>query len=324
MQTAEGRREFLLERNAIGGSTGAMILGASKYGTAADAYDEIVAAMDGTVVVEEPTPDQQRGNVLEPVAAQMYHERTGRRIRRQTKRRLHPERPHVMAHIDRQILRDSQGNGSTRGTGVLEIKCPRHHVLARAKREGLPESYVVQLQHYLYVFGYEWGSYGIFNAEGMELVHFDMERDDELIHDVMLPAYDRFWDEHVIPRMRPEEPIVDDFDVPDLAPGEMTVIEGEEWEQALTDLEEAYELTKAAGEIKQTAIAAVKEIMSSFNAQVSEGGTTRVYWKPSKPGKMMDSKRLKKFLAGHGMTIADFQKEKKASRPFKPYFGVRS
>lgn len=126
----------------------------------------------------------ERGNRLEDIAAEEYTKKTERRIQKSFKCYTYSD--WGRGHIDRLILKDK------RGSGVLEIKVPGEHMFRKIKREGLPESYILQLQYYLLLTGCNWGSYCIFWADGWELLSFDMERNIQLIDVIMAKAVS-FW-----------------------------------------------------------------------------------------------------------------------------------
>ena len=59
-------------------------------------------------------------------------------------------------------------------------------------KEGLPESYILQMQFYLDVLGMEWGAYAILWPDGWRLEVFEVKRDEKLIK-VILKKAKEFW-----------------------------------------------------------------------------------------------------------------------------------
>lgn len=117
----------------------------------------------------------RRGQMLEPVAAYLYTEATGRKLWRSGVRR-HPQFPELLAHQDRQIV----GVEGKPGRGVLEIKVPGAGAYQKYSQEGLPAPYVLQLQWAMLVTGAQWGAFCMFWADGFEVQQFDIDRDEAL------------------------------------------------------------------------------------------------------------------------------------------------
>jgi putative phage-type endonuclease len=245
------RKQWLKDRQSgIGGSDIAAIMGKSSFGkTAADVYDEKVAQV---IVDPEPSPDMQRGMALEDVAVEEYVKRTGRLVRRQPMRR-HRDYPVLMANIDRQIV------GDPRGPGTLEVKVPRMSTFFRIKSKGLSDDYILQNQQYSEVYDYSWGAFSIFNADTWQVVHFDIDRDQE-IGQVILQQARSFWEDYVLKHIRPPEPEALDLNLPDVG-GEIIVLDDPVFQDAMRDLWEARDLAKASEELKKASEQKVKDLI---------------------------------------------------------------
>jgi putative phage-type endonuclease len=126
----------------------------------------------------------ERGNKLEDIAAKEYAEKTGRKLRKSYQ--CFRRGTWAAAHIDRKIIQNENGRG------VLEIKVPGERMFNQIKYNGLPEAYILQLQHYLLVTGWEWGGYCIFWADGWKLLDFDVERNETLIKEISSAGI-AFW-----------------------------------------------------------------------------------------------------------------------------------
>ncbi len=272
-------RESWLEqrRTGIGGSDVAALLGKDPFGgNPATLYDDKL----GLVPDEPPTPVMEAGRILESTVAMLYSEATDRKIRSQPMRR-HKEHPFMVGNIDRQILKDP------RGPGVLEIKCPGLKVFADAKAYGLGVAYILQMQHYLEVFGYAWGSFAVFGRERWKLLHFDVERDAD-VGAFLVEEETKFW-RAVENRERPSEVAPDLPDLPEVS-GEVVVRSDPEWLVAVAALAEARNLTKTAGELEAVAKGAVKSLMGGFGIQ--EGGGYRFYHQ-ERPGRAQHAQTVK-------------------------------
>lgn len=265
-----GRAAWLRERRTgLGGSDAAAVLGLNPYRSPMDVYLDKTGQ---TPLDEGPTAAMERGRVLEPVAADLYAAQTGRKIRRQPMRR-HQQHEWMIGNVDRQIL-----SGEDRPTGVLEIKCPGLRTLATIKAHGLPDRYVVQLQHYLGVYGYEWGSFCLFNAESWQLIHFDLEAEPDLIGEI-IERERTFWIRHVLAGLPPEEGETKQLEIPEV-PGEIRVMDSAEARQAAEELAEARTLKAAAAELEDAAKERMQGLMEAEGADAAEiPGAARIYWR---------------------------------------------
>ncbi len=124
----------------------------------------------------EETSAMERGKLLEPVAIEVYRGRTGRRAVQDGELYRHDDYHWMLVHPDGMILDPKKP-----GAGVLEIKVLGWHSFARQKREGLEESYILQLQHSMAVTGCQWGSFGILCLEPWQFLWFDVDQDEALI-----------------------------------------------------------------------------------------------------------------------------------------------
>jgi len=129
-----------------------------------------------------------RGIELEPIVARLYHRETSREMLAGGFWRDHDD-PWLIVHPDRLI---QPGTGTFTGLGVLEIKCPSVRTFLECKRNGLPEAWVLQVQHALGITKLAWGSFAVFSAELWELLHFDIPADADLIAKIRAEA-SRFW-----------------------------------------------------------------------------------------------------------------------------------
>lgn len=158
--------EFLAERlSGVGGSDQADVFSLD-YGCRRRG----VLAKRG-VAPDHPLRDPvlKRGQQLEDLVAIEYSERTGREVKRVGMLR-HPEHPEIMVHCDRLI------EDPDMGPGVLECKTANREMFARFRRDGMPESYILQLQHGLHVTGREWGSFAVLHPDSWRFMAFDVAR----------------------------------------------------------------------------------------------------------------------------------------------------
>lgn len=65
--------------------------------------------------------------------------------------------------------------------GVLEVKTAGHWVMREFVGHGLPERYIYQLQHYLWLTGLSKGFYAVMDRESGKMLDFQVDRSDKLI-----------------------------------------------------------------------------------------------------------------------------------------------
>ena len=156
-------------QQGIGGSDAPVCAGLSPYKSPLQLYYEKRGELTPDTAETEAI---EWGTRLEAVVAAAYEEKTGRSVRRQP-RKAHPDLPWMFGNIDRQIV------GDKRGVGVLEVKTTNTFAL-KDWDHGPPDAAMLQLQHYLAIYGYSWGSIAVL-VGGQHFKHFDIDRDDELI-----------------------------------------------------------------------------------------------------------------------------------------------
>lgn len=298
-------RKKILQREGVGGSDTPTVMGVNPFETALELWEKKTGRRDQ----QDPTPAMMRGTALEPMAAEIYAEKTGRKIRRVNTMLRHTEHSWMTGNIDREILNDG------RGPGVLEIKCPGLQVFGKAKREGLPAAYGLQLQHYLAVSNRRWGAFAVFNAEKWELIFFDIDADPEL-QNLIIAKDAEFW--QCVQDDRP--PVLDAapaLDLPTVGPSELITIDSPEWKIAVERLREAREIKTEAEALEDEAKAALQDIMTTQGADVAEGSGARIYWKQS-PGRVtVDSRRLQK---EQPEIYSQYAKTGQPFKTFKPFF----
>jgi len=177
---------WLAERQlGIGGSDEHHVFSEPPYGCARRLwYDKRGVDQD---YPEDETAVMQRGTRLEDLVAELYAERTGRTVERRGTI-VSVEHPFLRVNVDRVIL-NAPGQD---GPGVLEVKTHNYWMFRLAKKRGLQTAHILQVQHALFVTGYRWASYAILHPDSWDLIHFDVERDDALIAQ-MVDAGAAFW-----------------------------------------------------------------------------------------------------------------------------------
>ena len=91
------------------------------------------------------------GKALEPFFIEKYAQQAGRHIASVGDFMAHAEIPYLIVHVDAYVYDDARftGQEDVHLPGVLEIKSCGRGAFYKYKREGLPEDYILQLQHTL-------------------------------------------------------------------------------------------------------------------------------------------------------------------------------
>ena len=153
-----------------------------------------------------------RGQRWEPIAAEVYREKTGRTIRR-----CHPKADEVATMLrpqpDYEIVNDARG--PEWGRGMLSIKNPGREMFLKIKqaitaltniidpkteweRKQLEDGknalrpYILQLQSEFAGQKVKWGSFGVYWPDGDDIVYVDIEADAGIISNIRDKAIE-FW-----------------------------------------------------------------------------------------------------------------------------------
>jgi len=306
-------------KSGLGSSDMPIVLGVSPWTRPEDLFE----IKKGRRPEPEESPAMRRGKVLEAVAAELYQEKTGRKLWRSNQTIRHKNYNWMLAHLDRRIVGEGEvrfGDRVGLGVGALEIKCPGLRMFAKCRREGLPYYYLVQLQHQMDVAGYEWGAFAVFNSELWEMIYFDVPRDQELI-DLIHEKGAEFWKLLETEEFYPIEatPQVDAprVEIPDVKQRVIT-IESAEWAAAIARLRDAKEILTEAQALEKEAQAELIKLMEAAGAAAAEGAGARIYWIPQAGRRTFD---VKAFAKKHPeIDLAPFYKISAETRPFRPYF----
>ena len=306
------KEEWLLERQSgLGGSDASAIAGLNPYRTPLDVYHEKISDLEP----DDPNWRMEWGLIAEPIAADLYAKKTGRAIRRQPLRR-HSEYEFLIANVDRQIM---AGTADVTSPGALEIKCPGIGHFSKIKAHGLPDYAVLQLQHYLGVLDYSWGSFAIFNSESGPPIHFDMSADQELIENLFERERD-FWLNHVVPRIPPPEIIdADNLNIPQIE-GDVITIDEPEWREAARDLQDAVQLKKTAMELEKYSKEILQKLMDDLGADAVEIPDLARFYYRTHDGRTSWKKTAEKLAMESGLPLSQFLEVGKPYRSFRSYF----
>lgn len=179
------RQEWLkLRQTGIGGSDAGIILGINKWKSLIQLYfektqPELKQEIDNEAIYW--------GNVLEDTVAKEFTKRTGKKVRRVNKMFRHPEHKFMIGNIDRAVVGER---------AVLECKTTSAYNKDAWNDDEIPETYIVQVQHYLAVTGYEKGYIAVLIG-GNNFVWKEIERDEELIN-IIIQEEKNFWENYIL------------------------------------------------------------------------------------------------------------------------------
>ncbi|MGG3803129.1 YqaJ viral recombinase family protein [Metabacillus fastidiosus] len=183
--------EWLKERTkGIGGSDAGVILGLDKYRTPFELWLEKTGQVEPVQIDNEAI---YWGNEMEDVVAKEFEKRTGKKVRRCNFMFSHADYPYIRANVDRMVVGES---------AVLECKTASAFLAKEWKEDEIPDTYLVQVQHYLGVTGKQKGYIAVLIG-GNRFVWKEVERDNELIK-MIFDAQKHFWKYHVEQNIPPQ------------------------------------------------------------------------------------------------------------------------
>ena len=181
-------------QKGIGGSDVSAILGLNKYSSPLKVYMDKVEVIEGPEEIENDF--MHFGNVLEDIVAREFGQRTGFKVQRSSFMWQHPEHKFMLANVDRLIYDPDHG------WGVLECKTASEYRKEDFDGDVIPEEYLLQVLHYLYVMDLQFGYLAVLIG-GNKFKYFRVDRDEEVIN-MIVELEKNFWNNHVIPRVPPE------------------------------------------------------------------------------------------------------------------------
>lgn len=283
--TSDMSHEEWLEarKSGLGGSDAAIVLGLNRYKTPFELWLE----KTGQVSLQSFTNDAAYfGTLLEDLVAKEFERRSGKKVRRRNAIFQHPDHDFIIANIDRMVVGEK---------AILECKTASAFLAREWEGEDVPESYIVQMQHYLGVLGSEYrkGYFAVLIG-GQRFMWKEIERDDELIEMIFKAEVD-FWNQYVLKGKPPaldgssaaEKFLKSRFQETD---SEKVVQLGASYK---TKIEEYHSLKETIEQLNQQK----KEIENELKYELKEAelgyiGDYEVHWKPRTQNRV-DTKVLK-------------------------------
>lgn len=172
--------EWLKERQrGIGGSDVGAILGVNKWKTPFQVYLE---KTEEITEASETSEAAYWGTELEDMVAREFAKRTGKKVRRDNKHFVSRNYPFMVANIDRRVVGENS---------ILECKTVNQFGAKEWEEDEIPASYLLQVQHYLYVCEADKG-YIAALIGGQRFIWKEVEKDEELIS-MIIQAEKDFW-----------------------------------------------------------------------------------------------------------------------------------
>jgi putative phage-type endonuclease len=175
-------QEFRSNMKGIGGSDASIILGLNPFKSAFSLW------LEKTGEIKPPDLSSNEfiewGNLLEPIIRNKFRKETGFEVFENHFVLQHDEHDWMVANIDGEVI-DPQFKGKK---GVLEIKTTSERNKEDWKN-GCPNHYMLQIQHYLAVTGYEYGYVAVLIG-GNHFKYFLIHRDDYVIDQIISAELD--------------------------------------------------------------------------------------------------------------------------------------
>ena len=168
-------KEWLdFRRNHVCASDAPIIMGMSNFKTIDQLINEKVRGFE-----QHQNPHMVRGNELEPVALKAFEKETN--IIMFPCVGVHDQNDWMAASFDGMTLEEDL---------IVEIKCPgkKDHWVASSGK--VPEKYIAQLQHQIYVSGLDFSYY--YSFDGEKGIVLEVKRDEEFIEKMLAMEID-FW-----------------------------------------------------------------------------------------------------------------------------------
>lgn len=175
----------------IGGSEASTTVNQNPYQTKFGLYLE----KRGEIPAFEGNEFTKWGTKLEDIIATEFKEQNDIWVQRKNFILQHDKHDFMIGNIDREIFHPDKGRG------VLEIKNSGFYMGQAWENEQAPAQYILQMQHYLGITGYEYGYFATLIG-GNKYHQIEIERDDEII-EILIEAEAKFM-EHVNKGIEPE------------------------------------------------------------------------------------------------------------------------
>jgi putative phage-type endonuclease len=274
----------------IGGSDIGPICGVSPFSSARKIYFNKTGQFKDALEPSGASIERMHfGHLLEPIVADEYAARTGRKLMKVDATFVHKDFQWALANVDRLIV-DDDG----KPYGILECKTTSEYNNEDWENADIPMTYIYQLNWYMWILDIKFGAFACL-VGGNKFYYYEVYRNDELINNTLIPTAKSFWFDNVLALKEPELQAVD------TEYANMVYAEVEKNSEITLDTDEANELAatvfKCKAEIKElTSILDEAQNRLKDKLQEHEFGYCRDYtvrWAPRSTTRV-DTARLKR------------------------------
>lgn len=303
------RDEWLeVRKHGIGSSDAAAAVGLCPYKSQLELWME-KTGRDADLPKLDPTDTTEPvywGTILEPIVAASYTQQTGRRVRKVNAVLQHPDKPWMLANIDREVI-------GAKDVQILECKTAGEFG-ARLWKDGVPEYVQLQVQYQLAVTGKRAADVAVLLC-GQQLQVHRIERDEALIERLMA-LQERFW--HYVTTDTP--PPVDGSSsaatalqclYPHDNGTELDFSQDSRMSALFTDLNEARAQVEKYKKLEEQLKQEIQQAMADATKATFETGS--VTWRRSKDSTVLDTKRL---LEDQPELLEQYSQTRSGSRRF--------
>lgn len=194
VQQSDDEAAWLKNRTrGIGGSDVGCICGISPYSSPRMIYFKKTGQFeDATNDFSDAAKERMHfGHMLEPIVADEFAKRTGKKIAVSPATMCHVDYPWALANVDRFIV-DDEGTPY----GILECKTAGEFMNSDWDEGEIPMSYIYQLTWYMWVCGLKYGAFACL-VGGNKFYFYEVFFNDELFNEKIFPVVDKFWNYNV-------------------------------------------------------------------------------------------------------------------------------
>jgi len=178
----------------IGASECAAVLGINPWMTPYELW-RIKTGRDKHDISKEPHVIM--GQLLEPVIAERYMQRTGDKLAQVHKAYRHPKYPHILCHIDRRVVGKKK---------AVEIKkaSPFSKDWGEENTEIFPAMYHAQIQHQYLATNGAFDDIEVAAYRGLSDIETFVTKPEPEVMNLIIEKVNHFWFEHVLKNVAPE------------------------------------------------------------------------------------------------------------------------
>ena len=190
--------------HGLGGSDVGAICGVSPFSSARQIYFNKTGQFEEALKPGQAAKERMYfGHLLEPIVANEFAKRTGKKIIELGATVRHKDVPWMLANVDRLIVDD---NGVP--YGILECKTTSEYNNDEWESGDILTSYVYQLNWYLHILDLTYGAFACL-VGGNKFYYYEVYRNDELLQNEIIPTVTAFWHDNVLALKEPELQAVD-------------------------------------------------------------------------------------------------------------------